>query len=147
MELNEETLGQLAGRVADALGEQAELHVELAKAEIAREVTSFVREVKTLGTNLVPLAAAIPLLALGYVFSCVAAALSLAPLFGAAGGLATIGAVNLVIGVLAARRGITRLQTHHVFGVGPAVGPGRGANDFAAALRHTLPPAEVPRVP
>lgn len=102
----EESMSELAAQVADAIGRQAELQIEVLRAEIARDTSS-------VGRGLRPMAFALPLLLIGYVFVSVAAALTVAPWLGLAGGTALVGFLNLVVGAVATRTGMKRLQSRH----------------------------------
>ncbi len=137
MDVNEQTVGQLAGHVAEALAEQAELHVELAKAQIAREVSVVGNEAKTLAKDALPLVAAVPLIAVGYVFACVAAALALATLIGTPGGVAVVAALNLLLGIAAAWTSVSRLRSHRMFGATNAPVHETSAGGLVTALRQT----------
>lgn len=139
MDLNEETVGHLADRVAVSLGEQAELHLELVKAELARDVSA-------LGRDLLPLATAIPLLVVGYALVCVAAALALAPWIGAAGGFALFGAVNLLVAGVAIRRGLSHLRARPLFAATVGYELEQSAKGLVTALRHSPVEVEVSHV-
>lgn len=91
----------LVARVTDALGQQAELHIDVVKAEFARDTGA-------LAEDLAPMAVGLPLVGLGYVFLCVGAALALASWLGSAGSAALLGAVNLLAGGLAVRLSLSR---------------------------------------
>lgn len=136
MDLDDDTVGDLAIRVADALVEQAELHVELAKAELARDSAALTRD-------LLPLAAGLPLLGIGYVFACVAAALALAPLIGAAGGFAVLALVNLLAGAVAVRTSLTHLRSRRLFDATVGHELGTSARTLLTALLPTPPSAQT----
>lgn len=102
MGANEESVGELVSRVADAFGEQAGLHVELAKAELARDA-------RALSSAAAPLALGIPLLSLGYLFTNGAGALALGNWIGFAGGFGVVGLLNLVVGGIVVRRSATQV--------------------------------------
>ncbi|MDP2307944.1 MAG: phage holin family protein [Pseudomonadota bacterium] len=114
MDPEDETVGQLVSRLTDELAQQAALHVELAKAELARDAKALLKDAEALGKDAAPLAIAVPLLGLGYVFACVALALALVPWIGAAGGLAIVGALNLIAGGVAAHTSVTRLRSRGI---------------------------------
>lgn len=86
-------LANLAGDAADAFGQQLDLHVELGKAELARETERIGREALLLGLGLGPLS-------LGFCLGSVGAALALAPWIGAGAGFGLVGGVEIVFGGL-----------------------------------------------
>lgn len=87
--------------------EIVERHVELAKEELARDA-------RTVAWNAVAVAVGVPAVAVGYLFVAVSIALALAPWLGTAGGLATVGGVNLFVGATAIAWGSSRLRRLHV---------------------------------
>ncbi|MES2640747.1 MAG: phage holin family protein [Myxococcota bacterium] len=132
MDLDDDTVGELALRVADSLADQASLHVELVKAELARDASA-------LAKNVAPLAAAVPLFAIGYVFACVAAALALAPLISTAGGLGVVALANLIAAGVAVKVSLTRLRAKPVVEVTVARELDTSATTLVAALRPSPP--------
>lgn len=146
----DETVGHLVSRIAEELGQQAELHIELVKAEIARDAKTLGRDAKALGKDLAPLALAVPLLGLGYLFTCVAVALALAPLITAAGGLAVVGMLNLLGGGVVGYRSLSRLRTRRILHapVGATVASelGRSARSIVTALSPSSDNAELTNV-
>ena len=134
MDRDDDTVGHLVSRVADALGQQAELHIELAKAELSRDAKALVRDAA-------PLAVGTPLLALGYVFACVASALALAPWLGSAGGFALVSVLNLLVGGLAVRRSVSHLRVRRILDATVGYELENSAKSLVTALRN--PPARV----
>ena len=136
MSADSESLGFLLSRAASALGEEAELHLELAKAELARDANR-------LGASAAPLTLGVPLLGVGYVLGCVAAAAFLSRWTGVAGGFALIGLANVVAGLIIVRRSVRSLRAHPVLeaSVGPELRA--SARSLSAALRVPLASDEV----
>lgn len=98
-----EPIAVLLSRVALAVEEQVAVQVELVKAEL-------VRDVGELGRDVAPLGAGSLLLAIAYLLLCSAGAHALAVWIGVAGGFATLGLVNLIIGAVAIRGSLGRLR-------------------------------------
>ena len=94
MHPEEQTIGHIAAHLAETLGREAEMQVELAKAEFARDAILF-------GRSVTPLAIGIPLIGVGYGFACIALALALLPWVGPPGSWAVVGGLNLLLGGLA----------------------------------------------
>lgn len=86
----------LVTNVALALTEQAARHVDLAKAE-------FVADARSVGSDLLPLVVGVPLLCIGYVFLCIAAASALTLFIGTLAAGTLVGFVNVVAGAVAVR--------------------------------------------
>jgi hypothetical protein len=139
MDLDDDTVGELALRVADSLADQATLHIELLKAELARDAAA-------LAKNVAPLVAAVPLLAIGYIFACVAAALALAPLISTAGGLGVVALANLIAAGVAVKVSLTRLREKPVVEVTVARELDTSVATIASALRPSpsIPTASIP---
>jgi hypothetical protein len=78
-------------RVADAVEDQAELHVELAKAEFARDAGS-------IGKKSAPVILGLLLFGIGYALLCVAVTLALSTLVGPPLAVGLVGVVNLLVG-------------------------------------------------
>lgn len=93
----------VVSRVVEALGQQAALHVELLKAELARDSSA-------LGRELAPLAIGLPLIVIAYVFGCVALTLAMVPWIGAAWGAAVVGLINLILGGGAVQLSLSSLK-------------------------------------
>ena len=87
----------------DSVGDLVERHVALAAAELSRDA-------RRVGTDLVPLVVALPLLVCGWALLGAAVAAAMAPWRGAAGSLAAVGAVNVAAGSVGAVVGVRRLQ-------------------------------------
>lgn len=117
----------IASRVIDSLGELGELHVELLKAEVARDALALLQDSG-------PLAFGLPAVVLGYAFLCVAGATAMAPLVGTGLSFAVIGALNMIAGSAAGYVALARLRLHPVLGatVGPELA--RSARSVVAAL-------------
>lgn len=113
----------------DSVGDLVERHVALAAAELSRDA-------RRVGTDLVPLVVALPLLVCGWALLCAAVAAAMAPWLGAAGSLAAVGAVNVAAGSVGAVVGVRRLQR-----------PGHATLTVGAALAETASVLtdEVPR--
>jgi len=94
----------LVARLVDGLGELLAQHVALARLELGDEVQAVSR---VLGT----VALVTPLLAVGYALLCLALALALSPWLSLPGGVALVGAANLLgggLGLWAVRRTLRR---------------------------------------
>ncbi|MGO8968251.1 MAG: phage holin family protein [Myxococcaceae bacterium] len=94
----------LIARLVDGLGELFAQHVALARLELGDEMQAVSRVLATL-------ALVTPLLAVGYALLCLALALALAPWLSLAGGVALVGAANLLgggLGLWAVRRTLQR---------------------------------------
>lgn len=124
----DDTFGHLVACVTEALGEQAELHVELAKAEIARDVRTFVRAAA-------PLAIGLPLVGVGYLLSTVALALALTPWLGGPGSFVFLGLANLLGGGLAVKLAVSRLLSRHLLNATVAQEVEKSARGIVTALR------------
>ena len=129
-----ETIAALIHRAADALGEEAGLHIDLVKAEVGREV-------RTLGRDLVPVVAGALLLGVGYAFSGAAVAILLSPWLGVAGSVALFGFLNLLVGGIAMRRGVLALQSRGFLEASVGSELDRSARGIMAAF--TSPAAEI----
>ncbi|MDP2313945.1 MAG: phage holin family protein [Pseudomonadota bacterium] len=132
LDVDEATVGYLVSRVTEALGEQAELHLELAKAEVARDARALVKDI-------LPFAVAVPLVSVGYLLACVAAGLALAPWLGYAGGFALLAALNLLGGGLTIRKGMLQLRSRRGLTAVTGAELGESARGLVAAVRpsHT----------
>lgn len=147
---NDEALAGLVSHAADALGQQLELHVELVKAEVTREVAtvkaSAVKEVQAYIRTFAPLALGLPLLAVGHVFLCVAVALALEPWVGAWGGAAIVAALNLLFAAVAIRLTVSRLRLLGSLGSGATPDLGKSNNSAITNIRSTPPQLESSHV-
>ena len=94
MDHEAETIGHLVSRIVDGVGQLADLHVDLLRAEVERDARRLARE-------LAPLAFGAPLLAVGYLFFSVATAMEIEPWVGQAGGFALVGGANMLAGAVA----------------------------------------------
>jgi hypothetical protein len=133
---NDETVRHLVARVAEAVEQLAELHVELVKAEIARDV-------KAVGRDVAPLALGMPLLGAGYLLGCVAAALALAPWLGSAGGFAFISGANVLVGAAGVYSSLSKKRFRGAFGGSPWTGTvcpelQRSVRSLLAAARRSV---------
>ncbi len=126
MHPEDDTILQLASTVAEALGDQVEVHVDLARAEFARDA-------RALLANAAPLAVGLPLLLVGYLLANMGIATALGPWLGP-WGFVLVGVVNFGIGALVARSAMTKLLSHHVFQ--PSVGQevAKSAKSLVASL-------------
>ena len=136
MSTDSQSLGLLLSRAASALGEEAELHLELARAELARDATR-------LGASAAPLTLGVPLIGLGYLFGCVALACLLSRWMGFAGGFAVVGLVNAIVGLIIVRRSVRSLRSQPVLDASVVPELRTSARSFVAALRIPLTSAEV----
>lgn len=84
-------IGIIVSEVALALSEQVEVHIELARAELARDALA-------LGRDLAPHVFGGALLGGAFLLGCTAGALALAAWLGLAGGFAAMSALNLLVG-------------------------------------------------
>lgn len=127
MHPEDDTILQLASTVVDALGDQVEVHVDLARAEFARDARALLRQAA-------PLAVGFPLLAVGYLLASIGLALGLVPWLGPWGGFVLVGGVNFAIGGWVARAAMTELLSHHAFQ--PTVGQevAKSAKSLVAGL-------------
>ncbi len=128
MDPTDDTFGHLVACLTDALGEQAELHVELAKAELSRDVHSFLHAAA-------PLLIGLPILATGYLLTSVGMALALTPALGEWGAFALLGLGNLLAGALVVRHAVARLRTRPVLNPTVVHELERSARSIVAALR------------
>lgn len=103
MDSDGQDVARVAARVVAALGTELELHVEILKAETARDLSG-------LAKRIAPLFVGIPMLALGYVLVCVGIAIALAPWLEVWGGVAAVGLANILVGALLARRVVLQLS-------------------------------------
>lgn len=94
MDPRDDTVPELAIRVAEALGDQVGAQVDLIQAEVAEGLATF-------GRDAAPLVVGGLLVALGYCWGCVGLAQSLGVRLGAAGGSAVVGLINVLVGALA----------------------------------------------
>jgi hypothetical protein len=108
MDPNEHSVTHLAATVADALGEQVELHVELAKAEFRRDLRAMARDA-------MPLALGLPMIVVGYGLGNMAVARLVEPWLGPWLGLGGMGLINMVLGVAAAHGAIQALLSRHLY--------------------------------
>lgn len=95
------TFGEVLVGVVDAFSDLVQLHLTLAKAELARDAGR-------LATDLGPLAVGVPLLGVGYLLVCVAAAAGLATLVGPVWGFGALGLMHLTAGGIAVRVTVRR---------------------------------------
>lgn len=95
--------GEFLSRMVLAVQDVAELHIELAEAELSRDTSALMLDVA-------PLVWSLPVLAFGYGLTCVGSALALAPWLGAAGAFVIVGVLNLIAGAAGAAVGFARLN-------------------------------------
>lgn len=95
-------LAHLAGDLADSLGHQLDLHVELGKAELARETERIGRDALWLGLGLGPVSVGFCLLSVGL-------ALALAPWMGSGAAFGLVGGAELVFGALVVSQRLRRM--------------------------------------
>lgn len=106
------TLWELVANVTDSLEERAELHIELAKAQLAQAA-------KDIGRGVVPLALGAMLLGLGYIFLCVAAGLAIAALVAPPVAVGVVAVFNLLIGAGAVGFGLSVWNARTALAAGP----------------------------
>jgi hypothetical protein len=97
-----EDFASLAGDVADSLGHQLDLHVELGKAELARETERIGRDALWLALGLGPAILGCCLLSVGL-------GLALAPWTGAGLAFGLVGGAELVFGGLIVKLRLRRM--------------------------------------
>ncbi len=136
MSTDSESLGLLLSRAASALGEEAELHLELARAELARDATR-------LGESAAPLTLGVPLIGVGYLLGCVAAACLLARWTGFAGGFAVVSLANAIAGMIVVRRSVRRLRSQPMLEASMVPELRTSARSLVSALRVPVASAEV----
>lgn len=127
-----EPVAVLIHRAANALGEEAGLHIDLAMAEMRRDAEAF-------GRDVVPLAAGVLLLGIGYTFICATLAIVISPWLGLAGGVAVLSFLNLLLGGIAVRRSLTRLRARHILEATVGEELERSARSVASALQPAGP--------
>lgn len=136
METGDHAVARLVAQVADALGQQAETHIDLAKAELARDA-------KALGRDALPLVVGLMLGGLGYAMAATAGAFALGTLIGNPAGFGLLALVHLVTGGVLLQRSLSHLRSRAL--VAPTVGPefARSAQGIVAALRAPKARVEV----
>lgn len=100
-------IAALVGRMADNVSRLVSQHLTLARMELAEDA-------KAMGVDVARIAAFVPFLLVGYLFVCGALAVAVAPWVGYAGGLALVGAANLVGGGVGIFRALSRLKSRRV---------------------------------
>ncbi|ADO71258.1 phage holin family protein [Stigmatella aurantiaca] len=100
-------IAALVGRMADGFSRLVSQHLTLARMEMAEDA-------KAMGKDVARIAAFVPFVLVGYVFVCGALAAVLAQWLGLAGGLVTVGIINLIAGGIGIRRALSRLQERRV---------------------------------
>lgn len=96
------TFGEVAARAVDSFSDLVQVHIALAKAELARDASR-------LAHDILPLAAAVPLLLTSYLLLSLAFAAALSPWMSAAAGLGVAGLVNLMFGAMGVGFSLWRL--------------------------------------
>ncbi len=122
-----------ASRLSAALAHQAELHLDLARAELARDLGR-------LGRNLVPVLLGAFMLAVGYTALWAAIVIALAPWLGAAWLAFLCGLLHVLLGGIGLLRAIDRLADTPVFHSTIGAELGQSAREVAAALAITPQP-------
>lgn len=126
-----------ASRLSAALTRQAGLHLDLARAELARDLGR-------LGWNLVPVLVGACMLAVGYVALWGAVAIALAPSLGTAWVAFLLGFSHVLLGGLGLWRGLDRLATSPIFHSTVGVELERSARERAVGLRIApRPPDDI----
>jgi uncharacterized membrane protein YqjE len=98
----DKTFGEVAARAVDSFSDLVQVHIALAKAELARDASR-------LAHDILPLAAAVPLLMTSYLLLSLALAAVLTTWMSTAAGLGAAGLGNLVLGVIAVGASFWRL--------------------------------------
>lgn len=122
------TVGESLASAIEAVGELVEVHIALAKAELAQEARSMALAV-------VPLLAALPLLVAGYLLLCMGAADALGAVIAPGAGYAIVGGVNVIGGAAAIRYALGRFRKRGK----PEV---TLASELAATARAVVPAVE-----
>lgn len=102
-ELRPESLWMLVSRAVEAIQDLVVRHFHLAMVELETDT-------RGLGKELVLAIGGVPLVLVGYLILCLAAAAALAPMLGAAGGLAVLGVVNVLGGAICVLLGVKALR-------------------------------------
>lgn len=102
-------LAATVGRMADGFSRLVTQHIALAKMELAEDA-------KAIGGELGRMAVFVPFLLTGYALLCGALAVLLGAWIGMAGGLAVVGAANVIGGVVGIWRAVNRLRTRQMLG-------------------------------
>lgn len=128
METDDRAVARLVAQVADALGQQAETHIDLAKAEIRRDVKAF-------GKDAIPFVAGILLAGFGYCSAAIAGAFALGTALGNPAGFGLIALVHVIAGAILLQRSVSHLGSRTL--VAPTLGVefARSAQGIVAALR------------
>jgi uncharacterized membrane protein YqjE len=128
-------IAALVGRMADGFSRLVTQHLQLARMEL-------VEDAKAMGLSVASLAVFVPFVLVGYFFLCGALAVVLAPWLGYAGGLAAVGAANLVGGGIGIYGAIQRLRTRNLMD-GTAQELNRSVAALAAAPQAPAPTAQA----
>ena len=98
----DKTFGEVAARAVDSFSDLVQVHIALAKAELARDASR-------LAHDILPLAVAAPLLMTSYLLLSLALAATLTSWMSTQAGLGAMGLANLAVGVVAVGVSIWRL--------------------------------------
>ncbi len=124
-----------ASRLSAALTRQAGLHLDLARAELARDLGR-------LGRNLAPVLVGACMLAVGYVALWAAVGIAVAPSMGAAWVAFLFGLLHVLLGGLGLMRALDRLANSPIFNSTVGVQLERSAREMAVGLRIMPRPPE-----
>jgi uncharacterized membrane protein YqjE len=102
-------LAATVGRMADGFSKLVTQHIALAKMELAEDA-------KALGGELGRMAVFVPFILTGYALLCGALAVLLGTWIGMAGGLAVVGAANVLGGGVGIWRAVNRLRARQMLG-------------------------------
>ncbi|MDY7225145.1 phage holin family protein [Hyalangium rubrum] len=100
-------ISAIVGRMADGFSRLVSQHITLARMELAEDA-------KAMGLDVARIAVFVPFLLVGYFFMCGALSVALAPWLGYAGGLALVGALNLVGGIVGILTALSRIKARQV---------------------------------
>lgn len=125
-EAGEKTFGEVAARAVDSFSDLVQVHIALAKAELARDASR-------LAHGILPLAVALPLLMTAYLLLSLAMAETLTSWMSTQAGLGAMGLGNLALGVTAVAVSFWRLGR-------PLLVAKNLASDLAQTAQSVLPP-------
>lgn len=105
----EQGIAAQVARIADGLSRLVSEHLTLLRLELAEDA-------KAVGVSIGTIAALAPFVLVGYALLCAALAWAVSPWVGVAGGLAIVGAVNVVGGIGGILHAVNKLRTRQVLG-------------------------------
>jgi uncharacterized membrane protein YqjE len=103
----EQGIAAQVARIADGLSRLVSEHLALLRLELAQDA-------RAIGTAVGTIAALAPFVLVGYALLCAAAAWAVSPWVGVAGGLAIVGAVNVLGGVGGILFAVRKLRTRQL---------------------------------